>query len=282
LLLQANGQVFACDTAGSGDNVALCLHGFPENRFSWRAQLPVLANLGFYAVAPDLRGFGETTQPQKKSDYAMPHLVEDVAALFDALGAQKRILIGHDWGGIIAWHFAAKKRQKLDALIILNAPHPRVAARVFSSPSKQWLRSWYILFFQLPWLPEFLLSRHHAAMIGNIIRAMAADPAHFPSDVLDHYRDAASLPGALTAMLSYYRANLHSMTDVPEDTVIDTATLMIWGEQDRALGPELTRNYTPYVRDFTWHGLKQAGHFVQQDAPDEVNRLLAGWLGRDK
>ena len=155
--LAANGLTFVADCAGEGGTVALLLHGFPECRQSWRAQLPALGGLGWRAVAPDLRGYGASSRPEGKEAYRIERLVEDVAALFEALGARRRILIGHDWGGAIAWS-TALQGVPLDGLVILNAPHP---AR-FRQALKTWdqrRRSWYMAFFQIPWLPEFLLTR---------------------------------------------------------------------------------------------------------------------------
>lgn len=278
LMLEANGLRFACDAAGSGPDVALLLHGFPENRYSWRAQLPVLAAQGWRAVAPDLRGYGASSRPAGKAAYHLDHLIEDVAGMFDALGARKRLLIAHDWGAIIAWHFALQRRLDLDGLVIMNVPHPAVAAAAMRRPCRQWLRSWYILFFQLPWAAEFGLGLGRAWMIGEIFRGMAVDKSRFPDAVLNHYREPATQPGALTAMVNYYRANRRRMVEIRDPRPIETPTLMIWGEQDSALGIELTRGYDPYVRDFTLHTLPGASHWVQQDAPEAVNAHLLAWL----
>lgn len=278
LQIAANGLTFACDSLGSGDSVALLLHGFPENRFSWRAQLPLLAARGWRAVAPDLRGYGGSSRPGPRDAYRLELLIEDVAALFDALGAKRRILIAHDWGAIIAWQFAIARRLELDALIIMNVPHPAVAARVVARPSRQWLRSWYMLFFQLPWLPEFVMSLNRAWVIGEVFRGMAVDKSRFPADVLDHYRNAAVRPGALRAMVNYYRANLRDVTRMANPAPLEVPTLMIWGEEDSALGLELTEGYAPYVRDFTLHRLPRVSHWVQQEAPEQVNALMQQWL----
>lgn len=131
--ITANGLDFAIDECGAGNAVALCLHGFPESRYSWRYQLSVLAAHGWRAVAPDLRGYGGSSRPRGKAAYALDNLVDDVAALFDALGAKRRLLVAHDWGALIAWVFAMRKLRDLDGLVIMNVPHPAVFSRVIRS-----------------------------------------------------------------------------------------------------------------------------------------------------
>ena len=278
--IEANGLRFAIDEAGEGDNVALLLHGFPESRYSWREQLPALARLGWRAVAPDLRGYGGSSRPAGKSAYLIDNLVADTAAMFDVLGARRRLLLAHDWGAMIAWVFAIEKVRPLDGLVIMNVPHPAVFAEVLRRPSKQWARSWYVAFFQIPWLPEAALTAGRARAIGRAFRGMAVDKSRFPDAVLDHYRDNAMAPGAVTAMVNYYRANASQMSRWGSGKVarIETPTLMIWGEEDAALGIELTEGYGPYVADFTLNRLPGVSHWVQQEAPEAVNARLEAWL----
>ena len=277
--IDANGLRFAYDEAGSGPDIALCLHGFPESRFSWRYQLPVLAEAGWHAVAPDMRGYGETSRPLARSAYRLTHLVEDAAALFDAFGARRRLLVAHDWGALVAWHFAIARARPLDGLIIMNVPHPAVFQRVLRTSLAQLGRSWYVFFFQLPFLPEAMLRARGARAVGEAFRGMAVNKAAFPEEVLAHYRDNASQPGALTAMINYYRANFLTLASPRVSTAIDVPVLMIWGEQDTALGLELTEGYEPYVRDFTLRRLPGVSHWVQQEAPEQVNTRLVEWLG---
>ena len=277
----ANGMRFAVDEAGAGDAVALCLHGFPEGKFSWRHQLPALAAMGWHAVAPDLRGYGESSRPAEVAAYRMKHLVADAAALFDAYGARRRLLVGHDWGAGIAWAFAIRNARPLDGLVIMNVPHPDVFRAVLKRSWAQRRRSWYMAFFQLPKLPEMLLTAGDARAIGRMFSGMAVDKSAFPPEVLRHYRDNAMRPGAMTAMINYYRANAtefgRSAAPTPR---ISVPTLMVWGEADAALGLELTDGYGPYVDDFTLERLPRVSHWVQQEAPAEVNARLTAWLRR--
>jgi pimeloyl-ACP methyl ester carboxylesterase len=274
---------FAIDEAGTGPNIALCLHGFPEDRFSWRHQLPFLAERGWHAAAPDLRGYGGTTRPKGRAAYRLDHLVADVAAMFDALEAEngpggRRLLIAHDWGALIAWQFAIQQTRRLDGLIIMNVPHPAVFQHVIRRSPRQIARSWYVFFFQIPVLPELLLRARGAAAVGRAFSDMAVDKTAFPPSVLDHYRQAAAQPGALTAMINYYRANLGVLASAAPTPMIHTPVLMVWGEQDTALGLELTEGYGPYVANFTLNRLPGVSHWVQQEAPAKVNAAIAAWL----
>jgi pimeloyl-ACP methyl ester carboxylesterase len=271
--MPANGLTFVVDEAGEGDAVALLLHGFPESRYSWRDQLPLLAGLGWRAIAPDQRGYGHSSRPPKVSDYLIDKLIDDVAGLFEAAGAKKRLLIGHDWGGAIAWAFAVSNRLPLDGLIVMNCPHPSVFARMLNATWAQKLKSWYMAFFQIPWLPEALMTAGHARAIGQAFTG-------FPDAVRDVYRDNAAIPGAMTAMVNYYRANVASMTAAFNGEVppIETPTLLIWGEADAYLGVEGTVGYGPLVRDFTLKRLPGVSHWVQQEAAEAVNGIVAGWL----
>jgi pimeloyl-ACP methyl ester carboxylesterase len=278
--IEANGLRFAYDEAGNGPDIALCLHGFPESRFSWRHQLPVLAEAGWHAVAPDMRGYGQTSRPAGRGAYRMDALVADVAALFDAFGARRRLLIAHDWGALIAWTFAIRRARALDGLIIMNVPHPAVFARGLRRSLAQLRRSWYVFFFQLPVLPELMLGARGARAIGEAFRGMAVDKAAFPEDVLARYQANASAPGALTAMVNYYRANFWGLARAGAVSRIEVPVLMIWGEEDTALGLELTEGYGPFVADFTLERLPGVSHWVQQEAPEKVNARMLAWLGR--
>jgi len=281
--VNANGLRFRVAEAGSGDRLALCLHGFPEAAFSWRHQLPVLAELGYRAWAPDQRGYGGSDRPPAVSDYAMEHLAADVVGLIDESGAREVVLIGHDWGAGVAWHVAIHRMAPLDRLVIMNAPHPACFVRELRTLS-QLRRSWYMLFFQVPRLPEWVLGRNDAALIGKAFRDSAVHPELFDDDVLEVYRHNAAEPGALTAMLNWYRAALRWAWRSRDEAfpVIETPTLMVWGEQDTALGKETTRGTGDYVTDLTIRYLPDASHWVQQDQPEVVNAMLAAFLRGDQ
>jgi pimeloyl-ACP methyl ester carboxylesterase len=274
--LDANGLSFVIDEAGAGDSVALCLHGFPESRYSWRHQLPLLAGLGWRAIAPDLRGYGQSSRPPDVADYRIEALIEDVAGMFEAAGARRRLLVGHDWGGVIAWAFAMRRRLPLDGLVVMNAPHPVAFRRAIQRSWRQKLRSWYMAFFQIPRLPEALFLARRAAAIDLAF-------AGFPAEVRQIYRRGALIPGAMSAMINYYRANIPRGPGGGEAASgaalrIETPTLLVWGEADRYLGPEVTEGYEPLAADLTFARLPGVSHWVQQEAPEAVNAALRGWL----
>ena len=279
-VVAANGLDFHVHEAGDGDRLALCLHGFPELGFSWRYQLPLLVDLGYRAWAPDLRGYGQTRpRPQRRRDYRPTLLVDDVAALIDAANASETVLIAHDWGAALAWMLAIEHVRPLDRLVIMNVPHPARFQQGIRS-FRQLRKSWYLFFFQLPWLPERVLGRNDAEAIGKAFSNMAVHPERFDNDVLDVYRRAASEPGALRAMVNWYRGAMMSVRETRRSDfpTIATPTLMVWGEQDDALGKELAEGTDEYVADLTLRFLPQASHWVQQDQPEIVNAMLSAFL----
>ncbi len=278
--VEANGLRFEVAKAGPQDaeRLALCLHGFPELHYSWRDQMPMLAQMGYRVWAPNLRGYGATDRPQGTEAYRMNTLVQDVAGLIDASGADDVTLIAHDWGALIAWHFAIKKIRTLKNLIILNVPHPKCAQRELKK-WRQLKKSWYMFFFQIPRLPEKILRRDNGRPIVEAFRSSAINKALFTDDALEPYRKAAVRPGALTAMLNYYRA-LFRRPDARDidNGVVDIPTLVLWGEKDVAIDLHVLDGMEDYVRDLTVKRFPHASHWVQQDVPDEVNAEMKVWL----
>jgi pimeloyl-ACP methyl ester carboxylesterase len=276
--VEANGQKFEVASAGEGKKLALCLHGFPELNHSWRHQMPMLAEMGYRVWAPNLRGYGGSSRPEGIESYRLNILVQDIAGLIDASGAEEVTLIAHDWGAIIAWHFAIKKIRPLTRLVIMNVPHPKCAQREM----RHWYqlkKSWYIFFFQLPWMPEKMLGRNRAQPVKEAFSKMAVDKSRFPDSELQIYADAASRPGALRSMINYYRALLRTK-DVREigDGKVDVPTLMIWGEEDTAIDIRCTDGTEEWVPDLELHRLPGVSHWVQQEAPEKVNAILREWL----
>lgn len=264
-------------TQGTGELVVL-LHGFPEFWYSWRHQILFLAEQGYRVVAPDLRGYNDTDKPHK--GYNVSTLLRDIVGLIKGLGEEKAIIVGHDWGGVLAWAFALRYPQMTERLIVLNAPHPAAFTRDLRT-LQQLRKSWYAFAFQIPWLPEFLLGRNHAALIGKMLYASAVQKTAFPPEALAQYQDAMSKPGALRASINYYRATFRRpfSTRSRADTTINTPTLLIWGDQDIALGINLTRGLEQWVPNLQIKHLPDSGHWVQQEKPDEVNAFLLEFLG---
>ncbi|MFM6853576.1 MAG: alpha/beta fold hydrolase [Sphingopyxis sp.] len=285
--VDANGQRFELAECGpaNADRLALCLHGFPELNFSWRAQMPMLAARGWRVWAPNMRGYGASSKPAGVGAYGLNILAQDVACLIDAAQEQagkplEIMLIAHDWGALVAWHFAICALRPLAKLVIMNVPHPKCAEREL----RHWYqlkKSWYIFLFQLPRLPEWMLTRRGAAAIKRIFINDALNKQHFPPDVQQIYANAALRPGAMHAMINYYRALLRA----PDrgqigDAMVRVPTLMIWGENDVAIDVRCTDGTGQWVPDLELHRLPGISHWVQQDAPDDVNARLADWLDR--
>ena len=270
-------------TGEGGDRgLALLLHGFPELAFSWRYQIPALVEAGYEVWAPNLRGYGGSSKPPKVSDYSMDCLLADIGALIDASGRNDVTLVGHDWGAAQAWMFAIRRVRPLHRLVIMNVPHPACMRRELRS-ARQLLKSWYILFFQIPWLPERLLLARRAKAVGEMFTKMAVDRSRFPDEVIDEYRQAALRPGAMRSMLNYYRAVVRGgrAASLEELAPIDTPTLMIWGLEDAALSKATTDGTGDHVNDLTMRFLPGVSHWVQQEAPETVNAMLLAWLAGD-
>ena len=274
-----DGLTFEVDQCGKGDELALCLHGFPEHAFSWRFQLPMLADLGFTAWAPNLRGYGNSSRPEGVQAYRVDELVEDVARLIEVSGKSQVTLIAHDWGAVIAWQFALRERLPLKRLIICNVPHPQSMQDAFGWT--QLKKSWYVFFFQLPWIPERGMGRDGAKAIAEIFRTTPNDLAQFPTEVCEVYRRNAAQPGALTAMVNYYRALFRGNRKRPRvdpRTPIKVPTLMVWGEDDMALDKSTTLTTGDYVKDFTIRYLPGVSHWVQQEQPEAVNAMISAFI----
>jgi pimeloyl-ACP methyl ester carboxylesterase len=292
----ANGINFEVATMGTGDRLALCLHGFPEHAYSWRHQMPLLARLGYRVWAPNLRGYGATDSPREVSAYHTRTLVEDVASLIKAAQPRETLLLAHDWGAALAWALAIPPQsrktgalgdpglfqpQLIDRLVILNLPHPSCFARELRRPI-QFAKSWYMLFFQLPWLPEFLLGRRQGRATSDLFRKTSRNPARFTDEDLEVYRANAARAGGLTAMINWYRALFRGgalrrflSDDIP---VIHIPTLFLWGDADVALSIRTTRGTEKYVSDLTFRVLPGVSHWIQQEAPEAVNAMLEAWL----
>ena len=278
--VSANGLTFEVDKCGSGDKLAICLHGFPEHSFSWRYQLPMLASLGYEAWAPNLRGYGKSSRPPRIEDYKLDNLMADVGGLIDAADKQEVVLIAHDWGAVIAWQFAIEKIRNLSHLIICNVPHPGPMTRLIRESWAQKKKSWYVFFFQIPRLPEWGLGRNGAQPVADAIKNSSMDKSRFPDEVLEVYRRNADQPGALTAMVNYYRALLRFRKDTPVEQIpkIEVPTLVLWGEDDVALEKETTFGTEEFVSDYRIRYLPRVSHWVQQEAPEACNAMIEAFL----
>ena len=264
--------------AGDGPLVVM-LHGFPEFWFSWRFQIPALAAAGFRVVAPDMRGYNLSSRPVGVAAYHPDRLAADVRDLIRERAAERAFLVAHDWGAGVAWATAMNHPEVVERLAILNAPHPRRMLQGLRRP-RQLAKSWYMFFFQLPWLPERLVraARWRAFRYGF---EHDARPGAFTAQDIGRYVEAWSQPGAATAMINYYRAVFRQTPRHAEARIrpIRAPTLVIWGERDRYLGAELAEpdradvpNLERVVR------LPDASHWVQHDEPERVGQLLVDFF----
>jgi pimeloyl-ACP methyl ester carboxylesterase len=274
---KVNGLRFHYVEAGSGPLVIL-LHGFPEFWYCWRRQVPVLAEAGFRVLAPDLRGYNETDKPHGVENYRIPFLVDDVAGLIEQAGEQRAVVVGHDWGGVLAWKLAISRPERVDRLIVLNAPHPAAFRRELRR-AEQLRRSWYVFFFQLPWLPEWTIRAGNFALLEKVFRNDPVHPGAYTPEDVERYKRALGKPGALTAALNWYRAAMRFPGLASHDTrPVAAPTLLIWGERDRALGLRLTEGLQRWVPRLRVERLPDASHWVQNDDPESVNRLMLEFL----
>lgn len=277
-VIAAHDLEFEVFEAGEGGKLALLLHGFPQHAVSWHNQVPFLTALGYRVWAVNQRGYGGTSRPPEREDYGLDQLTGDVAGLIDAAGAESVTLIAHDWGAFVAWTFAIRRIRPLERLVIVNVAHPLCFRRELKTWAQR-RKSWYAGFFQMPVLPELLLTAGGGRLLAATMRHDACDPQAFPDAVLAVYRANVTIPGAATAMLNWYRAagrDVMAATDL--DAMIETPTLVIWGEEDVALGLPCLNGTDRYVRDLRIERLPDVSHWAQEDAPQEVNRLLGEFL----
>ena len=276
--INANGVRFHYVEQGKGPLVLL-IHGFPEFWYSWRYQIPVLAEAGYHVVAPDLRGYNLTEKPDWGYDIAT--LSADVVELIRAFGTEKAILIGHDWGGAIAWYTATVHAEHLQKLVVMNCPHPNLLYKGIRRPA-QLKKSWYMFFFQLPRIPEWIISKNDYQFVKRALKGSAIQKAAFDREALQQYRDAIARPKALTCAINYYRVMFRDFLvkrKLPLDQGVRIPTLLVWGEQDIALGKELNDGLSTWVEDLTVRYLPDSGHWVQQEKHEEVNRIVLEFLG---
>jgi len=276
--INTNGVNLHVVQAGpEGGPLVMLLHGFPEFWYGWRHQIDYLAEKGFRVWAPDQRGYNLSDKPQGIEAYNQPALADDVAGLIAASGREKVHLVGHDWGAAIAWWTAMKYPDKLEKLVILNVPHPIVSAKTITGHPEQRRKSWYIFFFQIPWLPEALSGMNNwNSTIQSLKRAMR--PGTFTETDWAEYRKAWSQPGAFTAMLNWYRAAVKLRPKLPPERIVSVPTRIIWGVHDVAI----IREAAQMSLEFTTNGdliyIEEAGHFVQHEEPARVNALIEEFL----
>ncbi|HJU53737.1 MAG TPA: alpha/beta hydrolase [Pyrinomonadaceae bacterium] len=269
---------------GSGGPLVLLIHGFPECWYSWRRQLMALGER-YTVVAPDMRGYNLSDKPTRVEDYKINLLVDDVLGLIRHFGRQQAAVVGHDWGAIIAWSVAQHFPEYVSKLVTMQVPPKEVWRK--NMTLRQALRSWYMLFFQLPRLPEWLMSAQDYAFVERIFKKTVARPGTFTDADVAFYKNALKEPGALTAGINYYRANFWPMffkrrrkgAEDLSDGRVRVPTLFIYGEQDHAIVPETVRDVKSFINaPYREVRIKDSAHWVQNEAADEVNAALLSFL----
>lgn len=277
-LIETNGVRLHTVVAGPEDGeLVVLLHGFPEFSYGFHHQMEELAASGYRVVVPDQRGYHLSDKPEQIEDYTINKLSGDIAGLIEAFGETSAIVIGHDWGGAVAWHLAASKPDYVKKLIAINIPHPTAMPRVFMKNPLQWLKSSYMAFFQLPEVPEKLMAANDFESIKQAMKGTAR-PDAFTDQELERYKDAWSQPGALTGMLNWYRAiRKGSLLQMPK-APLRMPVRIIWGLGDQFLSPMLATESLKFCEnaELVWVG--EATHWVHHEQPEIVNRLIKEFL----
>ncbi|MFT3892058.1 MAG: alpha/beta hydrolase [Anaerolineales bacterium] len=260
----------------SGIPVVL-LHGFPEFWYGWRKQIPALVEAGCRVIVPDQRGYNLSDKPKGIKNYRLDKLLKDVLGLIDALDYQKVNLVGHDWGAVVAWALANQHPDRLQRLAIMNVPHPAVMRRFLLRDLEQMRRSWYVFLFQLPWIPEMGMKQNDWR--GAVRALRGSGKIHtFSNEDIEKYKEAWSQPGAMTAMINWYRAVMRYQPQMINEARIKVPTLMMWGMKDVALSHRMARPSMDFVEEGNLIFFPDATHWVQHDAAEEVNHYLIDFL----
>jgi pimeloyl-ACP methyl ester carboxylesterase len=273
--IKANGLNFHLKESGNGDLVLL-LHGFPEFWYSWVKVIPLLEN-HFKVVAPDLRGYGQSDKPQKVKDYNFKILAKDIAEIIKALGYEKAIIVGHDWGGGVAWEFAKLYPEMTERLIVLNCPPATKLQKSIFTNWKQFKMSWYIFFFQLPLIPEWWLHKNLKNLFWRMLKGWAINKNAFQKEDIEQYEKAFANRSDFTGPLNYYRAASRAMLDKDFKNIpqYNMDTLIIWGEADKALGKWLIDDLEKYfTQKFEIKYIPNCSHWVQQEQPELVAKYI--------
>lgn len=286
--ISSNGIRLHVVQEGPADGrLLILLHGFPEFWYGWRKQIPCFAAAGYRVWVPDQRGYNLSDKPHGIAPYNLDALAADVVGLIDAAGQETAFLVGHDWGGAAAWWVATKYPQRLEKMVVMNAPHGTVMSKSLRRNPEQRRKSWYMFFFQLPWLPEFVSRRRSWRFLTGMLRSSCIRGTFSDAD-LEEYRQAWAQPGAYTAMVNWYRAMMRARPTpappqktrdgVPTRQPIGVPTLLLWGTQDRFLGRELAEESIKRCRQGQLVLLEDATHWLHHEHPERVNALMQAFL----
>lgn len=269
------------DGARADAPLVVLLHGFPESWRSWEAQIEPLTQAGFTVWVPDQRGYNLSDKPPGVEAYRLDAVLADLVGLARASGRERVSLVGHDWGGIVAWMMAAHYPERVERLAVLNAPYPAVAASSVLKDPSQLLRSAYVFFFQLPGLPEAMLRNENWKLLVDALRR-TSQPGTFSDEKIEAYRQGWWKRNAMTSMLNWYRALLRFPPRQPADPRIRVPVLGIWGSKDAALGREMARQSFNLCDDCQLIIFDEATHWIQHEEAEQVNALLLNFLGAER
>ncbi|BFY97647.1 hypothetical protein BsWGS_00687 [Bradybaena similaris] len=264
----------------------LFVHGFPEFWYSWRNQIREFQK-DYRVVAIDQRGYSESSKPAGIHNYSVEKLTSDLEQVIQALGYKSCVLVAHDWGGLVAWDFGIRYPKLVDKLIVMNAPPYSLFGRILNTNPEQAKKSRYVFFFQLPFLPEFALKLGDYALFNALLPSKFSKPkSEIPDSVTQEhiapYKYTFSQPGALSPPLNYYRHLMRRGNDSALDYNLQylMPALLIWGCQDKALDMAIPKTIEKDVPTIEVKTIPNANHFVQTDAPDEVNKIMREWLNK--
>jgi epoxide hydrolase 4 len=278
--IEVNGVVLHVAEAGpKHGRLVILLHGFPEYWEAWEGYFEPLVAAGYHVVAPDQRGYNLSDKPSKIAAYDLNALAVDVLGLADHFGQRCFTVVGHDWGGLVGWWIATCHAERLEQLVLLNAPHPSIWREAMQSHPEQRRRSWYVSFFQLPWLPEALLRQRRFKALADTV-GQRARPDTVTAATLDRYRAGWREPGALTGMLNWYRAIWRRDLPPSSELRFITPILLIWGERDAFGVRALAEGSLRLCENGQAIYLKDATHWVQHDEPERCIKALLEFLGR--
>ncbi|WP_299289655.1 alpha/beta hydrolase [uncultured Mucilaginibacter sp.] len=270
-----NGITLHAATAGPQQGkMMLFLHGFPEFSLGWKKQLLFFAAKGFRVIAPDQRGYNLSSKPKGVKAYRIENLVEDMVGLIQQLSTEKVILVGHDWGGGVAWELAGQYPELIEKLIVLNMPHLRVMRETLKSNARQMLRSWYTGFFQIPFLPEWMISWFNFKLMERSIIGTALQNT-FTRLEIGQYKSAWRQPGAVRAMINWYRAYKYSR---PAFKRIQIPTLILWGTQDKFLLPQMAGKSNMLCAKGKLIYIDDATHWLHHEKAAKINQLILNFL----
>lgn len=275
---EVNGIKMHVAVAGNGPPIVI-LHGFPEFWYSWRHLIPRLAQ-NFSVIAPDLRGYGQTEIPE--SGYGLDNLAKDIADLIDTAGG-RAVLVGHDWGGVIGWHVAASYPEKVEAYVTVAGPHPAHYLDLLRRNPRQLIMSLYVLFFQIPFIPEWMLSRNRGMVLARTMQKSTGRPGVFSEADLEPYREQWSRIEGLRAGLNYYREVVGDRLKIAgfyKDKKVACPVCVVWGDRDPFLSLAQTEGLEKWCESAPIvNVIEECGHWISLEAPAELHRLIMEFAG---